>query len=210
MLTPSSRRVHAATRAVRLLAAALAGGFLLTSCTGTTPIATELAPKDGGPTLAQVMGDEPVASTDPWSANCYSGFEDDILAIAGQDSFDCGFMRMDASDAQRHDADQCAQVAQASHRAYRVGHIDADGKTLACDVAIRDAGGQLWRVYYDFDLQDERSHGLSDGVLVASRCNAIDFRPGTALHGSFFALDGCTAVPAGVAAVPFSPGHALR
>ena len=40
--------------------------------------------------------------------------------------------------------------------AVRVGHIDADGKTLACDVAIRDGDGQLWPL---FDL-------TSDPLLV--------------------------------------------
>jgi hypothetical protein len=199
MITLQRPVVSAARRplsAWRPLTVAVSFGalLLLAACGGTSSQAT-LAAKghDAGPGA--------------WASNCYAGFERDVLALAGEDSLDCGFLRMDALGEQRASVDRCLHIAAADKGAFRAGHIDADGKTLACDVAIRDDSGQLWRLWYDFDLSDRQSQGASDGVLIASRCQSMQFRAGSTLPGSFFAFEGCQEVPPGIASVPHSPGY---
>lgn len=198
MITPRTHAAHAAARACasprNLLV--LACTALLAACGGTS----SQTAKNATPTDSQL------AAAAAWSTNCYKGFERDVLAMAGEDSLDCGFLRIDALGGDRGKVDRCLRIAAGGNDAFRVGHIDGDGRTLACDVAMRDASGQLWRLWYDFDITNTHSQGASDGVLIASRCRSIAFKPGSTLPGSFFALEGCEEVPPGVASVPFSPG----
>ena len=197
MLTSISR----ATR-WRSLTAALVGSVLLVAC-GTSSRDAKLTGFDAA--MAEVHG-QVEHPTDPWAANCYAGFERDVLALSGEQARDCGFLRIDALGGDRGKVDRCLRNAMADNQSFRVGHIDGDGKTLACDVAMRDDNGQLWRLWYDFDVGNVQSQGMSDGVLVASRCTNLKFKAGSTLPGSFFALEGCEPVPAGVASVPFAPG----
>jgi hypothetical protein len=213
MITPTSLALHAAARirpALGLLVATAVAGTLLAACS-SAPTQSVAQSTHAAPTLAQIMGEEPLEQpTDPWASNCYAGFEQDVLAVAGEEARDCGFLRIDAGKTQRAEVDRCLRVAAAGKKPFRAGHLDGDGKTIACDVAIRDGSGQLWRLWYDFDMGDRQSHGESDGVLIASRCDAMKFRAGSSLPGSFFAFEDCRQVPGGIAAIPHSPGHRLN
>jgi hypothetical protein len=197
MITSRTRRHHAAARVVSwprnlLLVACTA---LLAACGGTANHSANVEPTQ-----------EELAAAAAWGANCYKGFERDVIALAGEQSLDCGFLRIDALGGDREKVNRCLHIAVAGNEPFRVGHIDGDGRTLACDVAMRDGNGQLWRLWYDFDIANVHSQGASDGVLIASRCKSLAFKPGSTLPGSFFALEGCEEVPPGVASVPYSPG----
>jgi hypothetical protein len=197
MITPTTRAIHAAARppSLRRTASILACAALLSAC-GISPMQA----------TTQIDSGTQAARDAAWANNCYKGFERDVLAIAGDQALDCGFLRIDALGGDRTSVDRCLHVAVADDKPFRVGHIDGNGRTLACDVAMRDEQGQLWRLWYDFDIGNVHSQGASDGVLIASRCQSIAFKAGSTLPGSFFALEGCEEVPAGVASVPQSPG----
>jgi hypothetical protein len=209
MITSISRHHHAAAWTRRTLLV-LAAGMSLAACTSvsTTQANKPAATTQKHPTLAQIMGEEPMYDElNAWASNCYAGFEQDVLALAGEESLDCGFVRIDALGSDPDHVNRCLRIAAAGRKPFRAGHIDADGKTMACDVAIRDGEGQLWRLWYDFDPSDKISGGKSDGVLVASRCSGIQFHAGSTLPGSFFAMSGCEVAKPGEASVPYSPGY---
>lgn len=192
MITSSSLVAHSGRNLpVRLLGLALAVSALVSCSTS--------------PTGAKGSASTPIvvanAADDAWANNCYAKFERDVLKLSGERALNCGLLRIDATEAQRAEVEQCARDAEASKRPYRAGQIGIDiaDTYIACDVAIRDPSGQRWRLWYDFDLGDKLSHGKSDGVVAVSRCSSIAFRPGTLLSNSFFELNGCQEAPMTVA-----------
>jgi hypothetical protein len=191
MITPNSPVLHAGRAPVlRLLAVAFAG-FALAACSATsTQSATPSSKVD------EVVADAD-ANTNPWAANCYAQFERDVLKLAGERAVNCGLLRLDATEEQKAEVETCARTAEKLGRPYRAGQVGIDiaDTYIACDVAIRDPSGQRWRLWYDFDLDDRQSKGLSDGVVTVSRCNSIAFQPGTLLTHSFFELGGCQEAP---------------
>jgi hypothetical protein len=192
MITPDSPVLHAGPHLRRIVLAVLAA-TALSACGGTATQASRTGAK-GMPIAGTIDADE---HRDPWEYNCYAGFDRDVLKIAGDEAVDCGLLRLDATPQDFADVEKCTRVAEASHRAYKVGQvgIDVGDKYIACDVAIRDATGQRWRFWYDFDLDDRLSKGASDGVVSVSRCETVAFQPGSLLTGSFFDLGGCREAP---------------
>ena len=191
MITSLSPVAHAGRVPVlRLLGAALAG-LALAACSATTTQGSTPSAK-----VDAVAADADL-HTNPWASNCYAQFERDVLRLAGTRSVNCGLLRLDATEEQKEEVEQCARDAEKLGRPYRAGQVGIDiaDTYIACDVAIRDPSGQRWRLWYDFDLDDRQSKGLSDGVVTVSRCNSIAFQPGTLLTHSFFELGGCQEAP---------------
>jgi len=201
MITPNSHAFHAG--ALRRIVLALAAVAALSACGGTSTQASR-----AGAASMPVAGTVPVENRDPWEYNCYAGFDRDVLKLAGDEAVDCGLLRLDATPEDFAEVEECTRAAEASRRPYKVGQvgIDVGDKYIACDIAIRDASGQRWRFWYDFDLDDRLSKGSSDGVVSVSRCDSIAFRPGSMLTGSFFDLGGCQEAPALVASPVASGG----
>jgi hypothetical protein len=174
----------------------------LAACSGA-PVQTAAVPASTATTAAAVVD----THTNPWASNCYAQFERDVLKIAGRKAVNCGLLRLDATEEQRAEVEQCTRAAERLGRPYRAGQvgIDVADTFIACDVAIRDPSGQRWRLWYDFDLDDRLSKGASDGVVTVSRCSDIAFRPGSLLTGSFFDLVECQEAPR-VVASPIAAG----
>ncbi len=194
MITSTSLAVHAGGVRRNLLAIALAS-LGLAACSASTQTASN---RDKLPAQAAAIADANAdLHTNPWAANCYAQFERDVLRLAGPRSVNCGLLRLDATEEQKEEVEQCARDAEKLGRPYRAGQVGIDiaDTYIACDVAIRDPQGQRWRLWYDFDLDDRLSKGASDGVVTVSRCNSIAFQPGTLLTHSFFELGGCQEAP---------------
>jgi hypothetical protein len=202
MITP----IPTAVPVARLLSArrlAIAFACAALAACSATPVQTSAVPGTHAPAAA-ANGDD---HTNPWASNCYAQFERDVLKLAGPRSVNCGLLRLDATDEQRAEVEQCTRDAEKLGRPYRAGQvgIDVADTYIACDVAIRDTDGQRWRLWYDFDLDDRLSKGASDGVVTVSRCNDIAFRPGSLLTGSFFDLVECREAPM-IVASPIAAG----
>jgi hypothetical protein len=204
MITSISPVAHAGALRRNVLAAVLAS-IALAACSASTQTASNRDRVPGqAAAIAAANADD---HTNPWAANCYAQFERDVLKLAGERSVNCGLLRLDATEAQKDEVEQCARSAEKLGRPYRAGQvgIDVADTYIACDVAIRDTHGQRWRLWYDFDLDDRQSQGKSDGVVTVSRCNSIAFQPGTLLTHSFFELGGCQEAPS-IVASPIAAG----
>jgi hypothetical protein len=127
----------------------------------------------------------------PWSDNCYNGLEKDVSYLAGKDAIDCGFLPMSADLNQRKSTLACAKNAVKSHKPFHFGYASFGDDSAYCDVAIRAADGQLYSLFFDFDVTGQLGTDGSNSALWISKCESITFRPGTIGKGSFFNQEKC-------------------
>jgi hypothetical protein len=130
-------------------------------------------------------------SVPSWKQQCYRSFEQDVSFLASPSAADCGFLSLDATDAQRTRTLACAKQAAAGKTAFKFGYGSYGDDSQFCAVAIRTSDGQLLSVFYDYDVTGQAGTDGSNAALWISRCNEIAFKPGTIGPGSFFRLDGC-------------------
>ena len=130
-----------------------------------------------------------------WTEQCYINFEQDVSQIAGESAVDCGFLAMQATDAERNLAKSCAKSAVKAGNPFKFGYQGFGVDSVYCDVAVRRVDGQMVSVYFDSDVTGQMGSGGNNSALWASRCKTIKFKPGTIGVGSFFDLQNCTEAP---------------
>jgi|GEM_PF-1185386 len=126
-----------------------------------------------------------------WGEICYDSFRKDVDYLAGATTQDCGFLHAD-SDSEKQIA-ACAKSVVASGKPFKFGYLSYGYDSGYCDVAIKSSDGQLWSLYYDSDSSGGAGRTNNYSTLAVSRCNRIEFVPGTIGRGSFFSLKGCSA-----------------
>lgn len=130
-----------------------------------------------------------------WRDQCYTGFAQAVSSIAGDSAIDCGFLSSGVSKGERSATAACAKDAAASDRPFKFGYAGFGTDSFFCDVAIRNADGQLISFAYDSDVTGQWNSNDGNAVVWTSRCDRIVFEPGTIVPGSFFDLRECTEAP---------------
>ncbi len=128
-----------------------------------------------------------------WGEICYDSFRQDVDYLAGVNPQDCGFLHADSYSEKQIAA--CAKQVVASGKSFKFGYMSHGYDSSYCDVAIKSPDGQLWSLYYDSDSRGGEGRSNDYSTLAVSRCNRIEFVPGTIGRGSFFALKDCSAAP---------------
>lgn len=118
-----------------------------------------------------------------------------MSSIAGDSAIDCGFLSSGASKSERNATAACAKNAVVSGRPFKFGYAGFGTDSFFCDVAIRNADGQLISFAYDSDVTGQWGAGGGSAVVWTSRCDRIVFEPGSIVPGSFFDLKECTEAP---------------
>lgn len=132
-----------------------------------------------------------LAPTTSWDESCYPGFEADVQVLAGAQAASCGIVERGASTWTPRQAARCIRGQLESGAAFRAAHASFGYDSLFCDAVARDESGQIWSVFYDFDVTgqfgtDGRNHALS-----VSRCESVELEPGTIGPGSYFRILNC-------------------
>ena len=130
-----------------------------------------------------------------WQDQCYTGFAQAVSSIAGDSAIDCGFLSSGVSKGERSATAACAKDAAASDRPFKFGYAGFGTDSFFCDVAIRNADGQLISFAYDSDVTGQWNSSDGNAAVWTSRCDRIVFEPGSIVPGSFFDLRECTEAP---------------
>jgi hypothetical protein len=130
-----------------------------------------------------------------WEQVCYSSFAEDVSDLVGPSALDCGMVRLDDSNRMQARKQACARKVVASGRPFKLGYVGVGDDSLFCDVAGRSSDGQLWHYFFDFDVTGQNGRDGSNSSLRMSRCEQIEFTPGTIYAGSFFKLSECKEAP---------------
>ncbi len=130
-----------------------------------------------------------------WRDQCYTCFAQAVSSIAGDSAVDCGFLSSGVSKGQRRATVTCAKNAVASDRPFKFGYAGFGTDSFFCDVAIRNADGQLISFAYDSDVTGGFATDGENAAVWTSRCARIAFEKGSIVLSSFFDLQGCTEAP---------------
>ncbi len=88
--------------------------------------------------------------------------------------------------------ESCARKVVAQGKGFVFGYQSFGDDSGYCSVAVKSADGQFWSLYYDFDVTGQFGKDPGNAAIWLSRCQNIEFKPGTIGRGSFFKLDGCS------------------
>ena len=127
----------------------------------------------------------------PWQDNCYKTFAEDVSFLASDSAIDCGFLPMSADYKQRQATLACAKNALKSSKSFRFGYASFGDDSAYCDVAIRAPDNQNYSLYFDFDVTGQMGSDGNHSALWISKCDSIEFKPGTIGMGSFFSHKKC-------------------
>src|SRR6185369_10459091 len=122
-----------------------------------------------------------------WSA-CYPRLQVVVRELAGPGAVDCGLFDRDSTPGDKEFTKRCAKRAWARNDAVVFGYRNPGFDSTFCDVAVRDAAGKIFSVFYDSDAS-----GGSTGpsTLAIQECRTLRFKRGTIGRDSFFQLSGC-------------------
>jgi hypothetical protein len=130
-----------------------------------------------------------------WKNICYGSFAGDVNDLVGPDALDCGMVQFEDGSRTQARKHACARKAVKSGQPFKFGYIALGYDSLFCDVAGRSKDGQLWSFFLDYDVTGQYGSDGRNSSLQISRCDRIEFTPGTIFAGSFFNLSECKAAP---------------
>lgn len=150
-------------------------------------------------TLGSCATEPPVPSagaySSSWKRVCYRSFAEDVDHLAGPTALDCGMAGLDANRRTRDRVATCAKRAASTDQPFKFGYVGAGDDSLFCDVAVRTPEGQLWSFYMDYDVTGQMGTDGRNSAVWVSRCDKLEFKPGTMFWGSFFNLSECKEAP---------------
>ncbi|NOT86563.1 MAG: hypothetical protein HOP03_00100 [Lysobacter sp.] len=130
-----------------------------------------------------------------WTDLCYTDFDRDVSETVGEPVVDCGFLSAISSKTDRSATKACARDAVNNGKPFKFGYSSFGYDSAFCDVALRRADGQLISFFFDSDVTGQFGTNGNNSTVWTSRCSAIEFKPGTIGHGSFFDMQGCVEAP---------------
>lgn len=92
-----------------------------------------------------------LASPLSWN-HCYSAFEKHVVEVSGDETKDCGFFTVSATESVKAEVRECLKEQINKNMPFRVGHQSYGDDSMFCDVAIQDSTGKYWSFFYDSDI----------------------------------------------------------
>jgi hypothetical protein len=136
-----------------------------------------------------------------WRGRCYASLDRDVTFVAGDAAEDCGLLPLGADRYEQSRIAHCVEQAVERGSAFKAGYESVGDDSAYCDVVARAADGTYWSLYVDSDVTGQWATKGDHSAMSVSRCNGLEFRPGTIGAGSFFKTTGCAPSPDEVKAI---------